>query len=357
MQALATQPLLSFDGECFTVGDAVLGALARGEWQRFERDLALGLAREGDVVAGRPGSERALHDLGIAWRSARGLVAADDFSAWLARRGLSVEHWSAHLRRRLALADATEDASKDLADEPQPPAQLAAAVRGEVLCSGMLVTLGNAVITRCAARRALAEEQPAGGEPAKPLPVGRLQQLVGRAMSSPGAGLASVPAPELLRRAKTVLTLEDALARFTAQVADDAAIGKWLRVQRMQLLRFVWHDALFGSEDAAREAAMLVREGHMSLGQVAQAAGVANARRAGYALELDRSLGPRLAGAVAGELVGPFQDGGTWRLVNVDDRVAPSSDDPELRKRAVDAIVADRLERHIAGKVVWHVDP
>jgi hypothetical protein len=356
MQSLTSHPLLTFDEQRFTIGDAMLGALARGEWQRFERDLASALATEREVVTGRPRYEEALHELGVAWRSARGLVAGEDFSAWLAQRGLSVEDWQAHLRRRLAMAQAAEGRS-DEGGAQMPPRALAAVVRAEVLCSGMLAALGNALITRCAARRALAEDDGSGNEPAAALISRRVHQLAGEAIANETAGLASVPAPELMRRAKTVLTLEDVLARFTAKVADAAAIERWLRVKRMQLLRFAWHDALFGTENAAREAAMLVREGRMSLGQVAQAAGAETARRAAYASELDFSLGPRLAGAVAGELVGPFQEGRTWRLVDVEDRTAPSPEDPELRRRAIDAIVADRLERHIAGKVVWHVDP
>jgi hypothetical protein len=165
-----------------------------------------------------------------------------------------------------------------------------------------------------------------------------------------------MPAGELLLRAQDTIALEDAHTGFAAQVAGDAAIARWLRVKRLQLLRYAWDDVIFASEAAAREAALLVREDGMALADVARAAGAESVCCAGYASELNPSLAPRLVGAVPGELVGPFPDGGTWRLLGVDERVPPSSADPELRDRAVRAIVADRLERHIVGRVVWHVD-
>jgi hypothetical protein len=345
MRSLTAQPLLSFDGRRYSVGDAVLGGLLRGRWQSFERDLALGVACECEAAArGETVDATTLRELGTAYRTARGLVAADDFTSWLARRSLSVSDWSAYLCRGLLRSQNAERLADVVAWHPPQAADVTAAARAEALCSGVLATLGHDLILCCAAARALAEQEPGDDAVGRPPAAGRAERLVAEALASATAGLADMPAGELLLRAKDTIALEDAHTGFAAQVAGDAAIARWLRVKRLQLLRYAWDDVIFASEAAAREAALLVREDGMALADVARAAGAESVCCAGYASELNPSLAPRLVGAVPGELVG------------VDERVPPSSADPELRDRAVRAIVADRLERHIVGRVVWHVD-
>jgi hypothetical protein len=62
-----------------------------------------------------------------------------------------------------------------------------------------------------------------------------------------------------------------------------------------------------------------------------------------------------LASAAAGELVGPWEQDGEWRVLVVAGKTAPHPDDPELRERAARELLADALARFAAGQVRRHV--
>jgi predicted double-glycine peptidase len=93
-------------------------------------------------------------------------------------------------------------------------------------------------------------------------------------------------------------------------------------------------------EDAARD---LVTSGFI------EGAGLAARRRR----EVVEALPPQLAGAQPDEMRGPFAVDGGYDVIRVDQRLPPSPDDPEMRRRA-EAALAERALRSVQERhVVW----
>ena len=83
----------------------------------------------------------------VAWRRERQLLSAEDYQAWLAERGLTLEDMSAYLRRS-AVGELTADGACD-------PAALAAAVYPEAILDGRLRAWAQRLAQHEGARRAL----------------------------------------------------------------------------------------------------------------------------------------------------------------------------------------------------------
>ena len=113
-------------------------------------------------------------------------------------------------------------------------------------------------------------------------------------------------------------------------------------------------EAAFAREGAAREARLLVGEG-TPLADVARLAGTAAAERGHLVGAAPPAVAGALASAAAGELVGPWEQDGEWRLLVVNGKAAPHPDDPELRERAARELLEEALARLAAGQVRRHV--
>jgi hypothetical protein len=147
--------------------------------------------------------------------------------------------------------------------------------------------------------------------------------------------------------------LQSAAGAFFDRVVTREQIERCLSEHRLDWQRFVWEEVTFAAEGAAREAALLVREDGMALGEVAGLAhATANIREA-YSDDVSELSG-LLAAAAPGELVGPLAGDGGWRLVRMRERTLPAVDDAVLHERASSELVDQALARHLAGRVTWH---
>jgi hypothetical protein len=107
-------------------------------------------------------------------------------------------------------------------------------------------------------------------------------------------------------------------------------------------------------EDAAREAALLVRADGLGLRDVARMAGLDLVAERLYVADLPRDLQPIAESAAPGELVGPVSTGnGRFALLVVRDKVVPTIDDAEIRERAEQAALDAALARAVAEHVRW----
>lgn len=347
MRTLLRRAVLRFDDRELLGADLVLAGLLTGDWQRLERELACGLAADeaarerGEVID--PGRLAAAE---AEFREERGLLAADDMRAWLAEHEFTVDQWRAHLARRLRPAPhSISPAAADLVD-------VEAALRVEATCTGTLARLVAVLVDWCAAATLLAHGHDEYGDP----PADRIEELVAHARTSLSTGLNGLSSEELQRHVTLVAELETSFACVAQRVdADDAALAAVVRRHGSEWRRLSWEEVALETSDHAREVAMCVREDGLSLTDAAQIAGTTVTAQVAYADELPAEGEARLASAAPGELVGPWDEDGRWWLLGVNERVAPTERDPEIRKRAVRTLIDDRLARHKTGKAAMLV--
>ena len=133
---------LTFEARSFTVAEVVMAGVASGRWQRLEEESASGVAAL--AVAGDPPAE-ARRDAANAFRYERGLLAREDLERWLAERGVTMQEWLGHIRRRLALEGAAEANHGDATP----------VLRVDAICSGVLRACADDLVGGAAAARAV----------------------------------------------------------------------------------------------------------------------------------------------------------------------------------------------------------
>jgi len=320
----------------------VLAAIGWGEWQLLERSLAEGLAYA-DAAEDRseqPDAE-SLHAAVVAFRRARGLVAGDDYLAWLSERSLSPADVEAHLARAQL-----RGRRADLVETARPDAErITLAIRAEAILGGHLRGWAERLARCAAAARGLAV---GGGEP--PGPAGADVALTDAALRCPSSGLTE---DGVRARSATVTALLEAEREFCDRVVTGERIERCLGAHGLDWQRFVWEEVAFTSEGAAREATLWIREDGTELAEVAGLARSAVETRKAYAYD-EPELAGLLAATAPGELLGPLAGDRGWRLLRVRERTPPGVADRVLLDRARAEIVEDALERHLAGRVKRH---
>lgn len=347
MRTLATTAAFDFDELRFEWGDVVLAAIGWGEWQRLERSVAEGLACASDSAArGEQVDDESLSASVVKFRRARGLLAGEEYMRWLDEHALAAADVRAHFARA-ALRERAAHRLDDLLGSYRPePGPIAQAIRVEVIVDGRLRSWAQRLAGCVAASRGLT----AGGA----TPPSASAKEVGALLLAAAACRANgLDEPQVRDRAPRVATLQAAERIFSARVVTSEQIERCLSEHRLDWQRFVWEEARFATEGAAREAALWVRQDGMALGEVATLAHATVDLRAAYSDAV-----PELSGVLAatppGELVGPLAGERGWRLILTRERTPPAVDDPVLRERASSELVDQALERHLVGRVAWH---
>lgn len=347
MRTLVNSPAFDFGELQFDWGEVVLAAIGWEEWQRLERSLAEGMACASDARARDELPDPAtLREATLAFRRSQSLLAGEDYEQWLLDRALSTRDVDAHLARVL-LRDRVGDRAAELHEQnPADPRELAGLVRAEAVLSGRLRSWAQRLARCVAAERGLS----AAPESPRDVCGDAAGTLLTAVAGCPAAGLSSAQAAE---RAPRVTRLLAAERQFRAQVATQERVERSLAEHLLDWQRLLWLEANFGSEGAAREAALAVRADGRTLEQVAGLAGASTSQRDAYCADVPE-LSAKLVGAAPGELVGPFAADGVWRLACVRERIPPTVADPVLHTRATAEAVEDALGRYLAGGVIWH---
>lgn len=295
---MTDHPALTFGDRTLAVADLIEIGRLSGTWPAFVVATQAGLALDRDVPA------EDLRAAATAFRYERGLLAAADFRRWLDEARLTSADLAGVLRRTLLRErHAWPDAEPDI--EP--------VLWAELICTGTMATLVREATDRLAAWHNL---------------------------KGPGPF--------------NFAELEEALRAFAARVADADEVERRLAQHRIDWLRVTGDEATFAHEGAAREARLLVREGE-PLADVARLAGVAATARERLIEVAPPVVAGKLAAAVPGELVGPWEQEGEWRLVVVTAKTPPRAEDAELRERATRELLDEALARLSAGQVRRHV--
>jgi hypothetical protein len=291
------------DGVEFRWSDVVRAAAVTGA---LDREVGLTAARlAAERRAGGDVTRAEVSELGEAFRRERGLLTADSLDAWLDACSLTRSDWQAFLRR--------ETARRRVADADQPSAAaedaaLSGALRVDLLCSGVLDHEAWA----------LAVDAGLSGD----APDGDVARIVGAA--------------EAVR----------------AAAVTDAAVDRQIALHLLDWIWLAYDRVRFGDRDAAREAALCVRRGELSIGEVA-----AEAQRPVERIEVlledaDPALRPALTSARAGEVIGPEADADGVCVCVVVERIAATHGLAVVRRRAEQALTA-ALEAHAAGRIRW----
>lgn len=346
MRAVVNRMAFDFDEVRFDWGDVVLAAIGWGEWQLLEGSTADTLAPADAADECRERIDAAaLRESVVRLRRARGLLAGEDYERWLADWSLSTEDVRAYFAGALRERSAGEAASQS-PDRRPDTGRLARAVRNAAILSGRLQSWAEG-LAKCAAAAAgltaLREEIPTVSRDG-------IAGLVAAACACRVSGLDEV---QVRVRAPRIAELQAAERTFADQVAKPERVERCIAGHRLDWQRFVWEEVSFAGEGAAREAALLVREGGMDLAEVAGLAHADIGLREAYAEDATELAGV-FAAAAAGELLGPLAGDRHWRLVRVRERTPPTRDDTALRERARGELLEDALGRYLAGRVTWH---
>jgi hypothetical protein len=335
--ALLQHPAVRFEDERLDVCDLVLLGLLTGPWRRFADVARHGLALE--LADDEPLAAADVRAAATAFRYARGLVSAAEFTAWLRERDLTLSEVSDALARQLRVQRAAGDDARRARGE-----DLAGVLRVDALCDGVLAALAEAAIDRLAAAHRLGERAPADGAP------DRTEAAITQALRDQAAGLATLGEAELRRRLRRVAALDAALSQLREEVAEPEAIAGCLAAHRLDWLRLNGDELALAEPGAAREARMLMREDDLTPAEVAARAGVPVQPRSIYLEDVPAEAGAAFAAAAPGEVIGPWYEDSAWRVLFLMNKNAPTPDDDLLAQRAADELLAGVLERHRAGR-------
>ncbi len=314
----------------------LLGVLT-GAWAGFTDAGRWGLALATD--RGHAVSAADVRAAATAFRYARGLVSAAEFTAWLRERDMTLSELSAALVRQLLRERADADTGERADDEA-----LSAVLRVEALCRGILDALATAAIDRLAAADRLGERTPA------PSSSDRVETALDAALSDTAAGLPMLGEAELRRRLQRLVALDEALEQLRREVATADAVRQCLATHRLDWLCLSGDELAVAELGAAREARMLVREDGLSLEAVAERAGATVCPRSVYLEDVPAAATTAFAAAAPGEVVGPWEQDGAWRVLVLTDKAPPTPTDENLVQRATDELLAAIVERHRAGR-------
>jgi hypothetical protein len=300
-----------FDRLVFSAGDedyrwveVVAAARAWGRWDDVSLQAGRGLGALERLAIGAHELEEARQ----AFRYARRLLAAEERRSWLEHWGVSHADWQAYLRRGLARSRRPEARATGDPDEAE--------VWAEAVCSGALAGLARDL----AARVAAAEANGRGAGPVE-------------------TDLAS---------------MDEALVAFERESITPEASAKTLELRGADWVRLTFTELEFPDRRKASEAALCVRKDGLGLAEVAARAGVAVHERESFIEEIDVDLSKPLLSAPPGELVGPLPVPSGFSLLRVNEKVAPSLDDPVIQDRLQKEVPRRAVEREVRNRVQWH---
>jgi hypothetical protein len=329
-----TKDAVSLGDVRLDVADLILLGLLRGTWQRFEADVRLGLHLE--RAHPRAVTDDAVRAAATAFRYAHGLISAADFKAWLQARELTVAQVSGVLRRSLLREHFAEP--EDAGDEA-----LGSVLIAEAHCHDQLSALADAAVDGLVAEQRIDEGLHPSGE--------AVDAALAEAVERTELGLPSLGEQVLRERLEPLSLRELKLQRLRETVADEAGLKGRITDHGLDWVRLTGDELVLRTEGAAREARMLMVEDRVDVEALVARAGAEVSVHALYLEDAPDGMTAPFAAAAPGEVLGPWRDGEEWRLLLLADKRRPTVEDPVLRQRATEEMLADVIKRHAAGRV------
>jgi hypothetical protein len=334
--------------------DLVLLGVLSGQWLEFERELRIGLAladAHGDTV-----TREVIRAEATLFRYERNLISATEFRQWLEVRGLSTGDVSEYLRRLVLRRE-----RRDVSVATTGGDEVAAVIRAETLCDGILAQLmDDAVVLLAAGQMDTEPADLASLEPADPAsldPTALDPERSARAVLAAGsldALRGASPGPEELRaRVLRLASLEDCARRVRDQT-QASLIANRIRDHALDWLELTGERLTFTREGAAREARLLLRDGETPA-RVSERAGTPALDHRLLVGQAPAGLTGFFAAAAIGDVVGPWEQDGRWHVMQVLAKQRPSPEQQQFRERATDELYREAVERHAAGRTIRHV--
>ncbi len=285
---LGSTKLFQAGGRTYTVADAVAWALARRDVDALLEETR-DLSEAAEVVEEEP-AEESVQKASERFRYEHDLISAGETEEWLVARGLTLTDFGTWLYQRLCL-EAGPPLTRSRAGRP--------ASEGETPALLVHLWLSDAM-----------EE---------------LSKQYARRIAAGG---------------------DQAYARLAAEAVTPESRSRKLAAMNMSLTRIEADTLELSSAAAARETILCVRNDGDALADVA--------RDAGYRAQRIELWGDStdLLSAREGDVVGPIESDGRYKVYQVVRRQKPSLDDPLISRRIDDAIIGeffdDLCSRHIA---------
>jgi hypothetical protein len=347
MKDLLEQGAFSVGSRAYTWRDVVAAAVLRGDWSVLEQQTRLGLAlvQQAEEQDARP-SEEQIEAAGQEFRYERELITAEEMEAWLGRFGITVDDWMDYVERSL-LRQANQDSETEAEPDEPDEDELAQSVIAEAACSGTLTEFAQRLAGRAAmAARAAAEKLDDAGE-IDPEDLDAVRREVAAAFERLG-----LPPPDGEAVAE-LSRLERTFEAYSSRLITPAAVRAQIEAHRLDWIRLDIFSLTFQNESAAREAWLCLEEDGTSLAQVAASAHIPVQEAHLYLGDVDAGARSGLMSARPGEIVGPLALGDRFHLFLLRDKSAPTEDDPEVRRRAEEALQGRLLEQELAARVHW----
>jgi hypothetical protein len=330
------------------VRNAIDAALFRGEleplWQNFLQRVAAQHKVDDEELALDDGAiERAAEQ----FRYDHDLITAEETEQWLACRGLSLDEFSEYFLRRAAVEAADEDLALEEIDYLAASDDLRQMFAGELILSGELDWLANALSWRLAIAAATASDQ-----------VDPAQIDAEREEFFERTGLKNDDVPEWLEKLgrdndwfEQMLRMESEYQRRCASLLTPHARQRELISLRLPLTRFETEVIELESRDAAQEALFCVREDGMSMEEVAVEGRYPYKTLSFLQEDIPEDLQPKFLSVHAGDVLEPLTRGDAFELYRITSKVEPQADDPALHER-VDQILLNRHFSELTSRYI-----
>jgi hypothetical protein len=337
IEELLAAVFLAVDGRELTGRDLLAAGVVSGRWQRLEGELAEGIG----LIAAEAPPDAEVGEEVRAFRFERGLLSAEDVRAWLQPHGLTMAAVKAAAARVVA---------RQLGGTPAPAAvsDVAEALPAEAIYTRALEEIGVWLADRILSAAAAGVEV----EPV-PLERTRVQRLVFEEARTVAGAVARDSGRERGERLAWMAALDDAHRDWEAVVTSAQEVARRLHENELEWCRFELDELRLVSPGAAAEAARQLAEG-TNASRVAAAAGVAVTPQELVLADAPSQLAQKLAGAVVGDVAGPWSDGDDHVVARVRVRRAPDVEDDQIVARAREDLLADAAARLRAGRVRWY---
>jgi hypothetical protein len=303
--------------------EITLAAEAWSEWQPFIETVRQSLAclRLATKNAELPQAAE-LGRAATAFRYAHNLISAEETTRWLESWQMTIEDWMNYLRGQLLRERWAPKLNEVVAAHPVSEQEVAEVTRGYAICADRLRDWA----VKLAGRAALAASS------------GRFTARGSAATGSSNQLIMDIEA-DFARQQQEIITTKLMEARIDHHRLD------WIRFD----CRCLW----FAVEQVAREAAWCVSEDGLSLDEVARQAHATVEPWTCYADEIEVKVRPYFLAARQGDLLGPLKIRQGFPLISLLDKKLPAADDPQIRARAQQLIIASLMQQAMSQHVKW----
>jgi hypothetical protein len=348
--AVITRPLLAYWRDyAFSVGgidflhlDVALAAMVFGEWARFERRLAEGLACMARAKAeGLPPPQATIEGAAIAFRYERDLVSGADISAWLDRAGVSTEEWMASITRGV-LRQMWSDEIEDVLDRYGPsPRQLERAALAEGMCSGLFEEFEHSF----GGKAAIAFESNEALFQSRTQMSASHAEGASRFARQHAHWVEGLATADTLARLRLILEIHDLFNRASDAAANESSLLDVIEANRLDWVVIDSDTLSFSDENAAREALLCVTEDRLSLADVGGLSRHSIIRARGFLADLPAEYRHRLLAAELGQVIGPLMVDGHFHVTVITGRAGPTLADEHVVARARTVLLDEMARR------------